>query len=158
MSRTAHAIAGTRVATNRQACHLMCAAEARVHPAGSFRPRATNPPIRRALIGSAFIVGFTLLLYGAPVPRLSEELYLPLVRGTVENVARLGPAKALTGPVSRGDASTLRLHGEALRALPSDLRKVHRLLALRSTSLALEAGTITPETAAILERLLGSLS
>lgn len=97
MSRTAHAIAGARVATNRQACHLMCAAEARVHPAGSFRPRATNPPIRRALIGSAFIVGFTLLLYGAPVPRLSEELYLPLVRHT-GNAAYLAGDWTLRGP------------------------------------------------------------
>jgi predicted short-subunit dehydrogenase-like oxidoreductase (DUF2520 family) len=89
--------------------------------------------------------------------REAARLYLPLVRGTVENVARLGPVKALTGPVSRGDVTTLRLHSEALRALPSDLRRLHRILALRSTALALEAGTIDPEMAVRLARLLSSL-
>lgn len=89
--------------------------------------------------------------------RDAARLYLPLVRGTVENVARLGPVKALTGPVSRGDVTTLRLHGEALRTLPPDLRRLHRILALRSTALALEARTITPETAVQLARLLSAL-
>lgn len=89
--------------------------------------------------------------------RQAARLYLPLIRGTVENVSRLGPVRALTGPVSRGDLATLRLHGEALRTLPADVRRVHRVLALRSVGLALEAGTITPEMAARLTRLLGSL-
>ena len=90
-------------------------------------------------------------------PKEAARLYLPLVRGTVENVVRLGPVRALTGPVSRGDVTTLRLHSEALRGLPADLRKIHRLLALRSTALALEARTITPEVAVRLARLVGSL-
>jgi predicted short-subunit dehydrogenase-like oxidoreductase (DUF2520 family) len=87
----------------------------------------------------------------------AARLYLPLVRGTMENVARLGPVKALTGPVSRGDTTTLRLHGEVLRTLPPDLRRLHRILALRSTALALEARTIAPETAVQLARLLSAL-
>ena len=89
--------------------------------------------------------------------REAARLYLPLVRGTVENVARLGPVKALTGPVSRGDVNTLRLHGEVLRTLPPDLRRLHRTLSLRATVLALEARTITPETAARVAKLLNSL-
>jgi predicted short-subunit dehydrogenase-like oxidoreductase (DUF2520 family) len=89
--------------------------------------------------------------------REAARLYLPLVRGTVENVGRLGPVKALTGPVSRGDVTTLRLHGEALRTLPPDLRRLHRTLALRATALALEARTINPEMAVRLARLLSSL-
>ena len=89
--------------------------------------------------------------------RDAARLYLPLVRGTVENVSRLGPVKALTGPVSRGDVTTLRLHAEALRTLPPDLRRLHRILALRSTALALEARTITPEAAVQLARLLSAL-
>ena len=105
-----------------------------------------------------------LLSFGLGAARglgLSEKeairLYLPLVHGTVENVRRLGPVKALTGPVSRGDVTTLRLHAEVLRSLPADLRKLHRLLSLRSTALALEARTITPDVAMRLARLLGSL-
>lgn len=89
--------------------------------------------------------------------RQAARLYMPLIRGTVENVARLGPVRALTGPVSRGDIATLRLHGEALRTLPAEMRRVHRALAQRSVGVALEARTITPEVAARLVRLLGSL-
>jgi hypothetical protein len=44
-----------------------------------------------------------------------------------------------------------------LRTLPADLRRLHRILALRSTALALEARTIAPETAVQLARLLSSL-
>jgi predicted short-subunit dehydrogenase-like oxidoreductase (DUF2520 family) len=88
--------------------------------------------------------------------RQAARLYLPLIRGTVENVARLGPVKALTGPVSRGDIATLRLHAEALRTLPADVRRLHRILALRSSNLAVQAGTITPEVAGRIARLLGS--
>jgi predicted short-subunit dehydrogenase-like oxidoreductase (DUF2520 family) len=38
------------------------------------------------------------------------EAYLDLVRQTVENVAALGPAAALTGPVRRGDVGTVERH------------------------------------------------
>jgi len=89
--------------------------------------------------------------------REAARLYLPLVRGTLENVERLGPVKALTGPVSRGDVTTLRLHADPLRALPAEFRKLHRLLAVRSAGLAQKAGTISPDTAARLARLLRHL-
>ena len=40
----------------------------------------------------------------------ARDALLPLVRASVENVARVGPSRALTGPVARGDASTLASH------------------------------------------------
>ena len=42
------------------------------------------------------------------------EAYLDLVRQTVDNVAVLGPAAALTGPVRRGDEETVARHLAAL--------------------------------------------
>ncbi|MCB1013697.1 MAG: DUF2520 domain-containing protein [Acidimicrobiales bacterium] len=42
------------------------------------------------------------------------EAYLSLVRGTVDNVAALGPAAALTGPAARGDHATIERHLAAL--------------------------------------------
>jgi predicted short-subunit dehydrogenase-like oxidoreductase (DUF2520 family) len=42
------------------------------------------------------------------------EAYLDLARATVENVAALGPAAALTGPAARGDVATLDRHRAAL--------------------------------------------
>ncbi len=50
------------------------------------------------------------------------EAYLDLVRVTVENVAALGPAAALTGPVKRGEEPTLARH---LAALPHDERAAY---------------------------------
>ena len=47
------------------------------------------------------------------------DAYLDLVRGTLDNVSMLGPAAALTGPVSRGDEATLDRHRAALD--PSEL-------------------------------------
>lgn len=40
----------------------------------------------------------------------------PLVRAAVENVLRDGPAAALTGPVARGDASTVESHRSAVES------------------------------------------
>jgi predicted short-subunit dehydrogenase-like oxidoreductase (DUF2520 family) len=49
------------------------------------------------------------------------DAYLDLVRATVENVAALGPARALTGPAARGDHATLDRHRAAFdpRELPA---------------------------------------
>ncbi len=52
------------------------------------------------------------------VPR---ELLAPLVRATVENWVRLGPERALTGPVARGDAETVMRQRAALAAHADDL-------------------------------------
>ena len=59
-----------------------------------------------ALLGQAERVGAA-----AGVPR---EAFLDLVRTTVENVAALGPAAALTGPAARGDAETIERHRAAV--------------------------------------------
>jgi predicted short-subunit dehydrogenase-like oxidoreductase (DUF2520 family) len=84
----------------------------------------------------------------------AARLYLPLVRGTVRNVERLGAVGALTGPVSRGDLATLRIHARPLRSLPARFGALHRLLALRCAGLALEGRRIDPGAAARVARLL----
>lgn len=67
---------------------------------------------------------------GAGVP---FEAYLDLVRATVENVAVLGPAEALTGPAARGDEATIARH---LAALPDDERELYEVLAEACRKLA----------------------
>ena len=44
--------------------------------------RGEYPSTRATAIGALFVLGLALLLYGGPVPRLSEELYLALARHT----------------------------------------------------------------------------
>lgn len=43
---------------------------------------------------------------------------LPIVKQTVANYARLGPAGAFSGPVVRGDAAIVRKHLQVLRKVP----------------------------------------
>jgi predicted short-subunit dehydrogenase-like oxidoreductase (DUF2520 family) len=42
----------------------------------------------------------------------------PLVRTTTANLLTLGPERALTGPVARGDVSTVRAHLHCSMAAP----------------------------------------
>ncbi len=50
---------------------------------------------------------------------LGVDAFLDLSRAAIDDVARLGPAAALTGPAARGDWATLERH---TRALPEDER------------------------------------
>ncbi len=61
------------------------------------------------------------------------EALLDLVRATVDNVAELGPAAALTGPVARGDWQTVVAH---LEALAPDERVAYDVLANEARKLA----------------------
>lgn len=54
------------------------------------------------------------------------EAYLDLARDTLENVARLGPAAALTGPVARGDHETVANH---LAAIDPEEREAYEAMA-----------------------------
>ena len=53
------------------------------------------------------------------------EAFLALARGTLDNVADLGPARALTGPVARGDWATVDRH---LAALPEEERPAYEAM------------------------------
>jgi predicted short-subunit dehydrogenase-like oxidoreductase (DUF2520 family) len=61
------------------------------------------------------------------------EAFAPLVLASVENAFRLRPAGALTGPVARGDLSTVQRH---LQALDPGERDAYRALAREAARLA----------------------
>lgn len=73
------------------------------------------------------------------------EILIPLLRGTVENIARLGPDDALTGPIVRGDAGTVAAH---LRALPPHLLETYVANARRTLERAVASGRLTSAAAA----------
>jgi len=56
------------------------------------------------------------------------DAYLDLVRATVENVADLGPAAALTGPAARGDWETIDRHVAALDAIDPREREAYEAM------------------------------
>jgi predicted short-subunit dehydrogenase-like oxidoreductase (DUF2520 family) len=54
-------------------------------------------------------------------PEEARRLLLPLLRRTVENVAELGPDRALTGPVARGDEATIAAQRRAVAEAAPEL-------------------------------------
>jgi len=51
-------------------------------------------------------------------PADARKKMLPIVRQTLANYAKLGPAGAFTGPIVRGDAQVVRKHVKELRKIP----------------------------------------
>ena len=80
------------------------------------------------------------------------QALLPLFKGTAANLeATSSPRTALTGPIARGDATTVARH---LAVLPAELVDVYCSLGLATTELALANGTIDKDAAAGLQQLL----
>lgn len=64
------------------------------------------------------------------------ELLTPLARETAENVFRLGPAAALTGPIARGDVATVARQLKAVQHWDSAYGTLYEQLAAATTRLA----------------------
>jgi predicted short-subunit dehydrogenase-like oxidoreductase (DUF2520 family) len=91
------------------------------------------------------------LAASAGVPReLAERMYLPLLAGAVENLGQQPASAALTGPVRRGDLSTIRAH---LGVLSPEDRVLYAVLGLEALRLAREAG-LDPGRASEVQQLL----
>jgi predicted short-subunit dehydrogenase-like oxidoreductase (DUF2520 family) len=77
------------------------------------------------LVIGLYKMGTTLLSECGFTPEEAEHALMPLFANNAENMERFGCEKALTGPVSRGDVTTVEKH---LQALDGDAREVYRLL------------------------------
>jgi predicted short-subunit dehydrogenase-like oxidoreductase (DUF2520 family) len=83
--------------------------------------------------------GMAALAQSGIQPLEGFQAMRPLIEGTIANIARLGPAKALTGPIARGDVSTLRHHLEALEATDLDpLKDLYTFMGLKTLDLAVQ--------------------
>jgi predicted short-subunit dehydrogenase-like oxidoreductase (DUF2520 family) len=69
-------------------------------------------------------------------PAEARAALAPLVRATVENWAALGPERALTGPVARGDELTVAAQREAVRATAPQLEALFDVMVERAKALA----------------------
>lgn len=98
-----------------------------------------------AVLGSGFLAAAEALaarVLGAAGVEDPLEALAPLSRAALENALRLGPAVALTGPVARGDAGTLRRNLEALSAHAPEAVAAYVALADAALDLAEEAGRL----------------
>lgn len=109
-----------------------------------------------AVLASNYVVALLdaaeSLMAGAGVERAEARAALcRLAAGAVENVARAGPAEALTGPIARGDAPTVERH---LGRLSGEERRLYSVLGRRVLELARRRG-LDPARLHQLEQLLG---
>lgn len=71
---------------------------------------------------------------GIPPPQ-ARALLEPLVRETLDNIFRLGPAKALTGPLARGDLQTVARQQQALQEFDTGIADLYRAFTAVSAQL-----------------------
>jgi predicted short-subunit dehydrogenase-like oxidoreductase (DUF2520 family) len=82
------------------------------------------------------------------------ELLLPMARETLENIARFGHEKALTGPISRGDAGLVARQAEAVGNWNPQVGVVYNALGLAAVELARRRGGLTPDALEAMTRSL----
>jgi len=93
------------------------------------------------------LIWLSLLLWEKIGITFSEgaSALMPLMKGTLEDVEKLGVASALTGPIVRGDLQTVRAHLQALREADSRAWQVYRKLGAATTELASRKSLLTPQ-------------
>ena len=84
----------------------------------------------------------------------SLAIYGRLAEQTLANARALGIARALTGPMTRGDVGTLDRHLATLRAHAPDVLALYSAAAEREIVLAEARGVLAPEAAAEMRRSL----
>jgi len=114
-----------------------------------------------ANFSGAFVIALvqeTIALWGKLGIAEADALaaLLPLLRGTADNVEKLGAAGGLGSAIARGDIGTLRKHLDVLAKEAPDSLELYRILSLRTIPLALAKGTLDPEAAEEITTLLRS--
>lgn len=125
-----------------------------------FIIKAEDKPLYHAaaVVASNYLVSLIHLSssiyqqFGLNEEQAMDALF-PLIQGTLNNIARSGPNKALTGPVARGDGTTLKGHMKALQKMDWRTREAYRSLGLYTVGIAIENGNITPNEGAALSNI-----
>ena len=81
---------------------------------------------------------------------------MPLLRGTLSNIERVGLPDCLTGPIARGDLGTIEKHLQALEEKTPALLSSYRELGLQTVPIAEAKGEISTERVEALKALLKS--
>ncbi|MDP2726056.1 MAG: DUF2520 domain-containing protein, partial [Dehalococcoidia bacterium] len=116
---------------------------------------------------AVFVSNYTVALMGMATALwkcfgVSQEeatkALLPLLQGTVNNIARLGLPHCLTGPIARGDTGTIRKHLSAMSGTIPSLIPAYRELGLQTVPVAVAKGRIDQKQAEEMQALLEGFS
>ena len=84
----------------------------------------------------------------------ARKAYLPLLSGTLKNIEIAGSIQALTGPIARGDAGTIRKHLSAIKKMQPQYSSLYCALGLVTVNIAQKKGTLSSPQANIINDLL----
>jgi len=82
------------------------------------------------------------------------NVFLPLIRATLDGIEERGTHAALTGPVMRGDAATVARHLAVLDASNPQAAAIYRVLSRRALAMAGESAALSPEERSVVEAAL----
>lgn len=81
---------------------------------------------------------------GIEPQQAQREMLLPLAQSCLDNLQVMPPARALTGPVARGDEATIERHMRAL-SHREDLLEIYQVLTRRAKQLMQDSQPIDPQ-------------
>ena len=89
-----------------------------------------------------------LRVYGAVdiPPDKGLAALMPLIKGTVKNMERVGVPKALTGPIERGDLKTIEGHLAAFDRMMPEGKRIYGEMGKIAVDVAEAKGSIDQET------------
>jgi len=79
---------------------------------------------------------------------------MPILKGTLNNLEHVGFPGCLTGPIARGDVSTIRTHIAALEKKEPAIVPLYKALGLQTIPIGVAKGTLSEDKAAELRALL----
>jgi predicted short-subunit dehydrogenase-like oxidoreductase (DUF2520 family) len=100
---------------------LIASADKPAYHATAVLAAGSGFPLLEAAIQMLVRIGFTR--------RRALQTLLPLTRQMLDNIERLGPRAAWTGPLSRGDYAVVAKHLRALRGYPREFQSAYAALA-----------------------------
>jgi predicted short-subunit dehydrogenase-like oxidoreductase (DUF2520 family) len=124
---------------------------------------AENLPLYHAgaVLASNYVVALAdmaqrlLVTAGVPQDQALPAL-IPLLSSVVQNLAQVGLPAALTGPVERGDVSSVENHLRTLEARAPELLELYRLIGRDVLRLAQQKSNLAPDVVRRLEGLFGA--
>ena len=114
--------------------HVLLLDEASLPSYHAGAAMASNAPT------AALDAAVVLLAQAGIEPDAALRAVGPLCRTSVENALRLGPQAALTGPVARGDATTVAAHLASVARAPESVAGLYRAAARHMLALARARG------------------
>jgi len=112
-----------------------------------------------AVVASNYLVtlqdlAFKLLKISGIPEKSAYKVLGPLISGTLSNIEKVGTVKALTGPIVRGDAETVKKHVDEIGSMTPELLSLYQTLGRYTVNIAESGGNLSKEKVQVLFQIL----